>query len=155
VRCLNDGAVPAPSVDKRVFADGRQPLWQRSSIGRIITDPTYKGEAIAWRWKSAGNRKVTRRDPSEHIKLPRHLTTAIVTPKVWAKANEKLKSNSGEQTRNSKNEYLLRGIIFCRCGKRMYSEPGKGIRYYRCSSRQSVAGSCGARSVRADKCEEW
>src|SRR5690606_14981380 len=56
-RTLNDRGVPSPAADKVTFADGRTPRWGKGVLVRILRNPEYKGEAIAWKFqhKSATN----------------------------------------------------------------------------------------------------
>jgi site-specific DNA recombinase len=88
--------------------------------------------------------------------MPQSTTPAIVTPEVWAAAQQRMASNTGEAGRNQKRAYLLRGLIWCGvCGNRMYSSPEKGgRRTYRCSSREKPGGACGAGKVGAQAVED-
>lgn len=156
-RELNTEAVLPPSVGKRVYKDGHTPRWTKSTITRIIREPSYKGQGLAWRWKSQkvhGRQRIVLRPASENIQLPEGVVPQIVEPVIWTAAQDY--KPDGSKARNANREYLLRGSIFCqRCEARMYTETSKGIRYYRCSSRQKLSGACGAPAVRADNCEHF
>ena len=97
-RQLNTEGVPSPAVRKRVFADGRLPRWGKSCIARIVAEESYKGEAIAWRWRSAGKKSsVIRRSDSEHIRLPDGVVPAIVSPRQTVQTGRERKRRWGEE----------------------------------------------------------
>lgn len=154
---LNTEGVPPPSTGKRVYKDGRSPIWCKTAVTRILRDPTYKGQAIAWRWKGSrvgGRQRIIQRPVEEQIPLPEGTAPAIVSPQTWDTAQKAIQANGGAATRNAVRSYLLRSFIYCwKCGERCYTENCKGRRYYRCSSRQKRAGACGARSTPANDCE--
>jgi site-specific DNA recombinase len=155
-RYLNRVGCPTPSTGKRVYRDGRTPRWGKSTVTRILREPAYKGEAIAWRWQSKkiGVRQLIRMRPaSEHIPLPEGTVPAIVSESTWAKAQP---CNGGANTRNENREYLLRGRMTChRCGEPMYPESSRNKRWYRCSSRDKAVGRCGALPTPADIVEKY
>lgn len=156
IRRLNNDGIPAPSVGKRNFKDGRMAYWGRGAIMRILTDPSYKGQAFAWRWKSSGKRNCNIRRPgSEWIPLPPEACPAIVTPEVWEAVQEKLKNNRGDETRNNSRPDLLRGRVHCSvCGRKMRGDSERGnYRVYRCSSRATPHGPCGSSRIPAADCE--
>jgi site-specific DNA recombinase len=151
VRRLNDRGIPSPAVNKFSYPD-RCPRWGRTQVLRILREPTYKGDAIGWRYAQGGRL----RPDMEWIRLPTGTAPAIVPVAVWEAAASRLTVNRGEDTRNQTRPYLLRGRIVCAvCHQTMYTEAGRGIRTYRCSSRDKVSGACGGKSVRADDVEAW
>jgi Recombinase zinc beta ribbon domain/Recombinase len=153
VRRLNDQDIPSPAVNKIRYADpDRRPRWGRSQLLRILREPTYKGEAIGWRYADGGRL----RPDQEWIRLPSGTAPAIIPAGLWEAAAARLVANRGQDVRNQARPYLLRGHIGCAvCHQAMYSEPGRGIRRYRCSSRDKVGGACGGKVVRADAVEAW
>jgi site-specific DNA recombinase len=152
VRSLNAQGTPPPSAGKLTFQDDRAAHWGQSTIRRILTEPAYKGETVAWRWQHAGRgTSVGLHDPSEQIRLPDGTTPPLVTPNTWQKAQERFEINRGGAPRPNGRQYLLARRIFCGvCGRRMRAEIERGLRVYRCSSRESPAGPCGAKRVPAD-----
>jgi site-specific DNA recombinase len=161
VNRLRDAGIPCPSVGKREFADARNPQWGKSQVQRILHDPAYKGETVCWKWKTVSRSKFTLRPEDEHIRLPEGTTPPIVDPAMWQAAQDRLKRNKGQQTRNKKHFFLLRGLIYClRCKRRMYPTVKHGQRAYRCKSQMdSYTTPCGDKAARADKIEamvlEW
>jgi site-specific DNA recombinase len=156
IRQLNEQGTPAPSVGKRVYADGRHALWGMGAVRRILREPAYKGEAYAWRFKGGTRRfEMIVRPREEWIRLPEETTPAIVSPEVWQAVQDRLASNCGDETRNIARPDLLRGRVFCSvCGRKMRGESEHGKRnVYRCSSRETPSGACGSRRIPAAPCE--
>jgi site-specific DNA recombinase len=155
-RRLNAEGVPAPATTRRQFRDGRRPRWGKSTVRRILLDPAYVGETWALRWEAQPGRNPRLRDPSEWLRLPDGITPAIVERSLWLLAQERMRQNRGERTRNERRPYLLRGLIRCAvCGRRLWPDAEHGRRTYRCSSRQTAGGACGAGRVPADAIERW
>jgi len=92
--------------------------WSHTHISGIITHPIYKGEFIANRLMKVkdenGKKRDVERPRDEWISVP---VPAIVTPELWEQANRMLEMNKRTAPRNSKNEYLLTGLLICAsCG---------------------------------------
>jgi site-specific DNA recombinase len=153
VRRLNDQGIPSPAVNKFNYPDpARRPRWGRSQLLRILRDPTYKGEAIGWRYTHGGRL----RPDTDWIRLPTGTASPIIPSALWEAAANRLGANHGEDSRNRTRPYLLRGRIVCAvCNQAMYAEAGRGIPMYRCSSREMARGRCGGKRVRADAVEAW
>jgi site-specific DNA recombinase len=156
IRRLNAEGIPAPSVSgvKRVYKDGHTPLWQHSTVYRILTEPAYKGDTVLWRYRSHGNHKRAEMRPeADRIHLD-GVTPAIVSPELWQAVQDRLTTTTGATTRNGARPYLLRGLISCDvCGLPMRTQPEHGRRVYRCSSREKACGACGGKRVPADVVE--
>ena len=156
MRRLNETGVPTPSDSKRGGGAEGRTRWGHGVLYRVLTNPAYKGEAVAWRYRRTGNGKVELRPEAEWIPLPAEATPAVVSPALWTAVQDRLRRNVGDATRNNHRAYLLRGLVFCSvCGRRMYASPERGHRTYRCSSRDSAAGPCGGKRVPADAAEQW
>lgn len=155
-RYLNSEGIPAPTTGKRVYKDARTPRWGKSTVTRLLREPSYKGQAVAWRWKGTkvgGRQKMIERPIEERIALPEGTAPAIVDVRVWNEAQKAIKANGTVSTRNITRQYLFRGRVYCwQCGQLCYTEISKGRRYYRCSSRQKTV-ACGAKPVNANFCE--
>lgn len=156
---LNDSGVASPGAVKLVLRDGRTPHWGTSQVLRLLTNPAYAGETIAWRWRSHGQHVMpVMRDPSEWVHLPEGVTPPLVDRAVFDAAQSRIASNRGERTRNMQRPVLLRGLVICAvCGLRMspeYAARGRK-RAYRCTSRGGYGGTCGASRVPAESLEAW
>ena len=67
---------------------------------------------------------------------------AIVDRELWQAAQDRKAHNRAMSLRNTKRKYLLRGLIFCGCGRRMvgYNANSKYREHYRykCGSYPSI-----------------
>lgn len=123
-------------------------VWNTSTLSSIFKNRTYIGQAHYGAtysvvpqkpWKNNGYRKHKKssrkfRPESEWIIIP---TLKIIDEDLFMRAGMRLRSNFEMSSRNTKNEYLLTGKIWCNCGKRRAGEgpqQGKHL-YYRCTDR--------------------
>ena len=143
----------------------RREVWSTSTLSRLLRNRTYIGEA---RWGSTvavvpqrpvrvekyrKNRKSSRRmkPQSEWITIP---VPGIIKKELFDSVQERLRLNFKFTQRNTKNEYLLAGIIHCACGRRRGGEGpqnGKHL-YYRCVDRalsRPLPPTCQEKSIRA------
>lgn len=121
----------------------RQDIWHDSSVRRILHSDIYAGEHA---YQGRGESFI--------VTLP-----ALVSREEWEATQEAITRNARDAIRNTRREYLLRGLLTCGacgwsyCGRtHMPSER----RYYCCAgnnSRDAGAPSCRALSVRADAIE--
>jgi site-specific DNA recombinase len=150
---LNEAGTPPPSTGKiRPSSRITGPYWGKTQIVRILTQPSYKGEPVAWRWASGGKR----RPDAEAIPLPPETTPAIVAPATWDSAPTLLGTNHGEATRNLARPILLRGMVTCAvCGRKMRPDFSQRWPSYRCSSRETATGRCTGKPASAKALEAW
>lgn len=157
IRRLNESGVPSPGAGKRNL--GRRTYWGKGVLYRMLIDPMYKGETYAMRWRGhkMGNSTHVRIKPREEwIPLPDGITPAIVSAELWSAVQQRLAANRGDSTRNEARPYLLRGLMRCVvCGLKLRSSPERDRRVYRCASRETPSGPCGAKRVPADDVERW
>ncbi|MDL1911535.1 recombinase family protein [Chloroflexi bacterium CFX6] len=127
---LTDMGIPARQSlqSRRRQAAG----WRGDGIWKIITNETYNG---VWRYgkfiRKGGKRAMSPIDEQIAVNVP-----AIVDGETWELAQARRAYNSRIAKRKLKREYLLRGLIFCGCKRRM---TGGGSRnknfYYYCARR--------------------
>ncbi len=165
----------AKRLNERGVTPRRARIWSAGSAHNILTSPTYAGTAIHNRTRAAEPKR--RRDPgayarsakSSHAPRPQEQwitvpVPALVTAEAQARVRERLSANKWQSPRDTRHEYLLRGLVVCgECGWRMTAtrlHGGAGDRYeyvyYACGARDAVdtgrpEGRCGARRVRADR----
>ncbi len=123
-------------------------VWSTSTLSTLLRNKTYIGEGHYGAsyavvptnpLKKEGYKKIkktSRRNKPENewIIIP---TPKLIDNDLFDRAGLRLKTNFETSVRNTKNEYLLSGMIWCDCGKRRAGEgPQKGKHlYYRCTDR--------------------
>ncbi len=102
-----------------------------TTIDRLLTDSTAKGERIANYTKSLGeNKNWTFKPEEEWIRVP---CPAIIDEQLWQECNNILAKQKKSRKKPGRYSYhLLGGIVKCSCGKPMYV-PGANSRKYKCS----------------------
>jgi len=145
--------------------------WGRSSVYAILTNPAYCGKTYVFRetrvkveadGKAKGHRpKAThqQRPKDEWMEIP-NATPPIISEDVFNAAQERLQKNRELAKRNTKRDYLLRGLVKCRACGRSYIGTTSISRqngnvyqrsYYRCGARDSISPvRCNNRRLRAD-----
>jgi len=110
--------------------------WNPATVRRMLANPVYKGEWIYFKTDQSrrnGKRKQQARPAEEHIPVP---VPAIIDAATWDAAQRQQQRNKQYSRRNAKRDYLLRGLVRCRCG-RVWQGVYKSYlqrAYYRCPS---------------------
>lgn len=166
-------------LEEEGIASAKGKLWQAQTIGKLLRNPAYKGQAVFGKTRSIERRMQLRpgRGRPEHartstsrisgkteeqfiIKVP-----AIVSEDVFDAVAEQLAENRKRSRQNKSGPtYLLQGLI--ECGKCGYAYYGKGGRrftrnnnapypYYRCAGtdvyRYSGGCNCTNKPIRLDR----
>ena len=114
--------------------------WSLGTLGRLVRDPKYKGEAEMRRTRTDRRAKhgpqTTFLPEDERVKLPADVVPALVSAELWERANAHL-SHSGRHNRRREPEperYLLRGgfVVCAHCGRAL------GTRHYRHTHRYRI-----------------
>jgi site-specific DNA recombinase len=109
---------------------GRQ--WGHSSVRRILVNETYAGTAYFGTHRREG--KLLRlRQASERISLR---VTPLIDRATWELAQARIAENP--KVGRPSNAYLLRGSLYCSCGRRMSGERSRKNYAYRCSGRDTL-----------------
>ncbi|MBU4274252.1 recombinase family protein [Patescibacteria group bacterium] len=125
-------------------------VWNTSTLSTLFRNRAYIGEA---RWGSSYAvvpvnpynkekyrklKKSSRRNkPEEEWIASKIPVPVIIDRELFYKTRKRLEKNFELSKRNTKNEYLLGGKIYCLCGRRRTGEGalhGKHL-YYRCTDR--------------------
>jgi DNA invertase Pin-like site-specific DNA recombinase len=126
-RWLQSSGAPLPTVSARG--------WYQSTLFRILRSPAMIG-----RFRH-GDIVVQRDD------------LRILDDAAYHAVAAALASHRLEMVGRPVRQYLLRGRVFCSCGRRMTSRPGSsGMTYYSCTSydRRRLVEPCGQSYVRAN-----
>ena len=117
-------------------------LWHKTSVRNILRNPIYTGTGYANRTESIlpKNDKpltpVYRKNPKSG-KRPRDRDEwfpfncpAIITQETFDIAGERLEANKAKAKRNTRHDYLLRGLILCgKCHKHMQIDTRRQVYY--------------------------
>lgn len=120
-RTLTKDGIPTPS--------GLLTPWRQSTIVKIVRNPIYTGQAVAFRyrrWKETGDKrsggkgkvaKIAVRPEAEQKPLPSGRAPQIITPELFARVERQLGKNQSLATRGAiaPDSFLLRGGM-ARCG---------------------------------------
>ena len=156
---LNEAGIAAPRHGK----------WTVNKISRLLSNPAYKGETYAFRYKAVEPKNpvkkrsytkttVKERDRADWIEIP-NATPAIVSAELFEIAQKVLSDNKAKSRRNRKYDYLFsNGRIRCGvCGYSMVGcSAGYGKRlYYRCTRnvRKKLYGGCSQPAITSSSIE--
>ena len=111
---------------------GKSGTWESVAVQRIVRAETYAG---VWRYgKQIGKEgRGGQRPIDEQIAVQ---VPAIVDRETWDLAQKRRGYNSRLAKRKMKRDYLLRGLLFCGCGRRMVGSNG----LYYCTRRYMPDG---------------
>jgi site-specific DNA recombinase len=164
VRWLNAQGIPTRH---------RKSPWERTTVWAMLRNPAYQGMACFGKTERAERQKVTRllrlrggfssrssanreRPRGQWIAIP---VPAIVSPQIFALAQERLQQNKLFASRHTKEPTLLQGILICQvCGYAYYRTStrtsARKLYYYRCLGsddwRYPKGRVCTNRPVRQD-----
>jgi len=131
----------------------RSQYWNRSSVIEILKNPAYTGKTHAFTFYQGTNQ---RKPQSEWIEIP-GATPAIISEELFEAAQTQLKLNNEKAKRNTKQQYLLRGHLYCRqCGHAYCGHVDRTIKYYRCPGKLRITAPvnrCFNKNWRVDKLE--
>ncbi|MFC1951591.1 recombinase family protein [Chloroflexota bacterium] len=131
----------------------RSQHWNRSSVIQILKNPAYTGKTYAFTFYQSTNR---RKPQSEWIEIP-SATPAIISEELFEAAQTQLQLNHEKSKRNTKQQYLLRGHLYCRqCGYAYCGHMDRTIGYYRCPGKLRIiapVNRCANKNWRAGKIE--
>jgi len=131
----------------------RSQYWNRSSVIGILKNRAYTGKTFAFTFHQGTN---SRKPQDEWIEIP-DATPAIIADESFEAAQMQLKWNYEKSQRNTKQQYLLRGHVYCReCGRAYCGHIDRVTRYYRCPGKNRITAPvnrCLNNNWRADKLE--
>jgi len=124
---LTAAGIKAPGANKHTVTHGTH--WNAITVSRILSNTAYMGE---WQWGNTrmvcGKREKNPTEPVITVKVP-----AIVSCEQFQLAQENKEYNKRMARRNRRQNYLLTGRVFCRCGRAMAGLFVHRRRIYRCT----------------------
>lgn len=149
--CINHGygsrVIALELVRLGIMGINNRPL-STCTVSRILTKEMYHGQHYLFTQstrKTGQNTREVKNNPQE-LWIPINIP-AIVTREMWEAVQEQMQQNKKLAKRNTKRDYLFRGVLYCSlCGRSMvaYARPSKrktGIDkvyyYYSCVSKES------------------
>jgi len=146
---MSKHAIRDKLYENRVIpAKAKRNIWSTSVIDRLLRDSTYMGvhyynktesvetknhrnPDLKYRKVVKGSRIQRPKDDWLMVNVP-----VIIAPELFHKVQQQLLRNKKTSRRNnSKNSYLVGGIIECPCGYARTGDPANGCLYYRCCDR--------------------
>jgi site-specific DNA recombinase len=161
-RWLVEDQVSLYEITRRLSATGEptktgRTRWDRATVWYIVRNPAYVGQAAfgktlavprgkQLRPKTSAPRHANssreRRSPADWVSIP---VPAIVSPELFAAAQEQLARNSRLAQRHARGQrYLLQGLLQCACcrfafiGFTTKRPTGTWYSYYRCCANDRV-----------------
>lgn len=129
---------------------GLREQWSGSTLDRLVRDTTYMGKHYYNKSESVETKKPQNPEQQyrkvvkgSRVQRPKKEwlvieVLPIIEESLFNKVQVQLALHKKLNTRNnSKNKYLLAGLIECPCGKARTGDPANGCTYYRCTDRLS------------------
>lgn len=107
-----------------------------TTIGRLLQDPTAKGEHRTNYTRQVGANKQWALKPEHEWVV--NSVPAIVSPELWQKCNDMLEGRKSRRTQPAKRPvHVFAGLTFCSCGRKMYV-PSRSPKYICSSCRNKI-----------------
>jgi site-specific DNA recombinase len=121
--------------------------WSHTSVHRILTNETYAGTAYFGKHRREG-KLLRMREPPEQIAVP---VTPLIDRACWERVQARLAANP--KVGRPSRAYLLRGRLYCSCGRRMSGQRSHKRNRYGCPGGDilRLSGARCGRSVSAPK----
>ena len=161
-KALNEKGIPTPYASKAITAKntGKNPVWQSSTISRIIWNSGYFGEARFFKKvvlkRVPGRKHSPRRKtaPHEQVVVP---IPAIVTKELAEAAQATAQRNKKHAARNNSNpeEFLLRaGLVRCGyCNGAMYGNRHQYDNLTTGATKHYTLYSCAKQAALLEQCK--
>ena len=136
-------------INKKGYKTKKGKRWTATSIQRLLSCRTYKGEHILNHTKSRGEGKGWDEKPQDEWEICN--VKAIISKKKWEKTNKILEKISEKYKKCGRpaRRYLLSGLVFCEtCGSKMYGKT------FRPSNTVYLCNSC-RRKIKLEKLDNF
>ncbi len=138
-------AMHAPTPGKRKKSNSGE--WNRQAVQYILSNEVYAG---VYRYGVLIGNTNTKRPLGEAVTMNVPL---IIDRETWERAQARKQYNKAMALRNTKYDYLLRGLLRCGCGGHMSGLSKQGKRfYYMCDGARNVVAKrqCQEQVIRAE-----
>ena len=134
---------PPPIPPGKTRARG---AWGKTSVYEILRNPKYTGYQVFNRRASrSGHGKVN--DPIKWVWSPEPAHEPLIPKWLYDELTAQRQTRRGSRDDNQPNRhpqtrrtYLLRGMLFCACGRRMYGNQRHHAAYYTCWPKNNNRG---------------
>ncbi|WP_156096587.1 recombinase family protein [Amycolatopsis jejuensis] len=132
---------PEPPGGKRA-----RKAWGKTSVYDILRNPKYTGyQVFNRRARRSKGGKVN--DPIKWVWSPKPTHEPLIPKWMYDELNARRQARRGSRTDNELNvhpqsarTYLLRGMVFCGCGRRMFGVVRRDTAYYTCWPKSNNRG---------------
>ncbi len=128
-------------------------IWRNSVVYQLVTKSVYQGVPIY----------TTRDRVTRVVTVHTGEAPAIVTPALWARAQECLNGNTRFNRKSQKHEYLLQGLMRCALCGSVYSGTSyhlghdktapRSMRFYVCNRKSHAQAYFGREQAEAKRCQ--
>ncbi len=120
--------------------------WGKTSVYEVLRNPKYTGYQVFNRRASRSKRgKVN--DPIKWVWSPEPTHEPLIPKWMFDEMIARRQAKRGSRDSNDKNvhpqtrrTYVLRGMVFCECGRRMFGNHRHNRAYYMCNPRNNNRG---------------
>jgi site-specific DNA recombinase len=138
-KLFEEGVLSKGDMSPTVIKKEGPASWSPATVRRMLSNSVYKG---TWHYGKTRRYKVNGRTVQRRIPESEWIAVqvpAIVDEKTWEAAQDRLKTNKQMSRRNARRQYLLRGMVFCPCGRRRVGCYKNHLdrAYYRCPATES------------------
>ncbi|GDY33904.1 recombinase family protein [Gandjariella thermophila] len=134
---------PPPEPPGRVRARG---AWGKTSVYEVLTNPKYTGYQVFNR-RASRSRRGKVNDPVKWVWSADPTHEPLIPKWMFDELNARRQARRGSRDGNAKNThpqtrrtYVLRGMVFCGCGRRMFGNHRHNSAYYMCWPRNNNRG---------------
>ncbi len=120
--------------------------WGKTSVFEILNNPKYTGYQVFNR-RASRSRQGKVNDPRKWVWSPVLTHEPLIAKTLFDQLRAARQTNRGSRSGADANahpaarhNYLLRGLLFCACGRRMWGNTRRGLTYYQCWPRGSNRG---------------
>jgi site-specific DNA recombinase len=132
-------ALTARLMNERGYRTKEGAKFKNTTIKRILTNTTYKGQKRANYSKSKGNKKSWKWKPESEWVFQK--VESIVDNDTWDKVNVTIAIKAKNYVSNPKfnGKYIFAGLLRCECGQKMYVSKYKAMKIPRYTCRGCTA----------------